>query len=470
VTAPRPIARRGRIFRTPQPRTDAPSKETRDQPLFAGIEWTPAYAAFLVYIFNIITYRLPVGTGTVTMAAALLTLPLEKRPLRIPAVVGWTIALLGWGVVGWTATNYPDIVWARLVEFSKIVGVMFVAVNVLTTRARLRFFLLVFLGYFAFYPVRGALIAYFFYGGGTGGRAAWNYAYENPNDLAGMCLLVFSLSVGMLVTDRRLWIRACALAGAIVLPLVILLTQSRGAFVALLAVGGVMVKGYWRQGRMLLWGGLAVVFLAFVAPDSVWQRLGTLKDVTNEKNAAQASDEGSARQRMEIWKVAATIFAESPVTGVGLGAYSKEHYIVSQRPVFDPTALGARDTHSTYLNLLAEAGLPGLLFFLTVIGATILDAERTRRRAAAVRPAAARQLFYLELGLFGYLVAGIWGSYGQLVLTYLYLALIYATVQVLKEELAPAGAPLLPRGMREPRATAQLTPAAAPAAVRRRRR
>jgi probable O-glycosylation ligase (exosortase A-associated) len=445
------------MFRTPQPRTDAPSVETRDRPLLAGLEWTPAYAAFLVYIFTIITYRLPAGTGTVTMAVALLTLPLEKGRLRIPAVVAWTIALLAWGVIGWTATSYPDVVWARLVDFSKIVGVMLVAVNVLTTRARLRFFLLAFLGYFAFYPVRGALIAYFFYGGGTGGRAAWNYAYENPNDLAGMCLLVFSLSVGMLVTDRRLWIRACALAGAIVLPLVILLTQSRGAFVALLAVGGMVVKGYWRQGKMLLWGGLAVVFLAFIAPDSVWHRLGTLKDVTNEESAAQANDEGSARQRLEIWKVAATIFVENPVTGVGLGAYPKEHYITAQRPVFDPTAQGARDTHSTYLNLLAETGLPGLLFFFAVVGTTVLAAERARRRAAATRPAASRQIFYLELGLFGFLVAGIWGTYGQLVLTYLYMALVYAMAQVLKQELAPAAAP----ARRQPAATARLTPAAA---------
>lgn len=464
-----PIARRGRMVPRPEPRADAPTAEMRDRPLFAGIEWTPAYAAFLIYIFTIITYQMPPNTGTVTMAAALLTLPLEKRALRLPPPVCWAIAFLGWAVIGWTATDYPDIVWDRLIEFAKIVGVMLVAVNVLTTRPRLRFFLLAFLGYFALYPVRGALVTYFTVGGGVDGRAAWNFAYENPNDLAGMCLLVFSLSAGMLTTDRRLWIRACALAGAIVLPLVILLTQSRGAFIALLAVGGVMVKGYWRQARMLLLGGLAVVFLAFVAPDSVWQRLGTLKDVTNEESAAQASDEGSARQRMEIWKVAATIFAENPVTGVGLGAYSKEHYVVAQRPAFNPTAQGPRDTHSTYLNLMAEAGLPGLLFFFAVIGATVLDAERTRRRAATVRPAAARQLFYLELGLFGYLVAGVWGTYGQLVLTYLHLALIYATAQVVKGELAPPAAPLLRRGMREPRATARLAPAAAPAAAIRRR-
>lgn len=436
-------------MRPPPPaRTAAPSAETRDQPLLAGLEWTPAYAAFLLYVLNIITYRLPAGTGTVTMAAALLTLPLERRPLRLPPVVGWTIALLAWAFIGWTTTSYPDVVWDRMIEFAKIVGVMLVAVNVLTTRARLRFFMLAFLGFFAFYPVRGALITYFSYGGGPGGRAAWNYAYENPNDLAGMCLLVFSLSVGMLVTDRRLWIRACALAGAIALPLVILLTQSRGAFVAMLAVAAVMLKGYWRRGKMLIWGAAGVLLMVFFTPDSAWKRFGTLKDVTTEAQAAQAADEGSARQRLEIWKVASTIAAENPLTGVGMGAYPMVHYVTAQRPVFDPTAMGARDTHSTYLNLAAETGIPGLLLFFAVVGVSVLHAERTRRRAAAIRPAAARQLFYLELGLLGYLVAGIWGSYGQLVLTYLHVALIHAAAQVLEDELSPPAAPLRRRPAR----------------------
>jgi hypothetical protein len=97
--------------------------------------------------------------------------------------------------------------------------------------------------------------------------------------------------------------------------------------------------------------------------------------------------------------------------------------------------------------------------FLTVIGATVLDAERTRRRAKLRNPAGAMQLFYMELGLLGYLVAGIWGTYGQLVLTYLHIAIIYATTQILKEERPPVALAVPRRGM-------QPTPRSTPAAVR----
>jgi O-antigen ligase len=412
----------------------APSFRLRDLPLLGSVDWSLSYVAFLAYIFAIVTYRLPIGTGA--MVTALVALPLEKRPLRFPPVLGWTLALLGWAWLGWTTTDYPGVVYDTVVEFTKVAGIILVAVNVLTSRARLRLFLVLFLGFFAFYPARGTLIAYFFYGGGVEGRAAWNYAYANPNDLGGMCLLMTALAAGVFVADRALWIRVCAFAGILLLPFVILLTASRGAFIALAACAAFALRGYLRKPRILAIGAAAIAMLAFLAPHSVWVRLGTISDVTSESAAAKANDEGSARQRLEIWKVARTIVAENPVTGVGLGAYPDAHFAYAQRPNFDPTAMGHRDTHSTYLSIAAQTGVPGLLIFLALVGTTVADAERTRRRMRLAAPRLALQLQYMELGLLGYLVAGIWGSYGFLVLTYLYVSLIYVTTELLKAESA----------------------------------
>ncbi|HEY2067199.1 MAG TPA: hypothetical protein VGG84_14695, partial [Gemmatimonadaceae bacterium] len=116
-------------------RTRATPARSDDAGLFAGIAWTPAYLAFIVYVFAITTYRVPVGTGTAAMSVALITLPMERRPWRFPATLAWTVALLGWALFGWTTSNYQDAVWDRIVEFSKIVGVVLVAVNVLNSRA-----------------------------------------------------------------------------------------------------------------------------------------------------------------------------------------------------------------------------------------------------------------------------------------------------------------------------------------------
>lgn len=407
--------------------------------LFRSVEWSPAYIAFLVYIFVITTYRLQLGTAS--MVVALVLLPLERRPLRFPPVVLWMVAFLGWAFLGWGGSPFPDVVWKSVNELAKICGVMFVAVNVLSSRARLRFFLLAFLGFFAFYPVRGSLFAYFIYGGTVAGRAAWNYIYNNPNDLAALCLLPLALAAGMLVTERERWIRYCAAAGAVALPFVIFLTESRGAFIALAAFAFVVLKGQkQRRGKILLAAGLVAVTVVLFAPASLWKRLGTLSSVTNEQSAATVDDDMSARQRLELWKVARLIAKENPITGVGLGAYKDAHYVYAQRPEFDPIALGHRDPHSTYFSILAETGVVGFILFFGMVGTVVRDAERTRRRARLTQPALAIQLYYMEIGLFGYFVAGIWGSFQLMVLTYVYFAIIAATTQLLKAEL-PAATP-----------------------------
>ena len=431
--------------RLPVSKAEAPvlqgSADTPHASLFKGVQWSPSYVAFLVYIFVITTYRVQLGTAS--MVTALVLLPLERRHLRLPPPVIWAIAFLGWAFVGWGSSAYPNVVWPQVNELAKICGVMLVAVNVLTTRARLRFFLLAFLGFFAFYPVRGSLFAYFIYGGTVQGRAAWNYIYNNPNDLAALCLLPLALAAGMLFTERQRWIRYCAAAGAIALPFVILLTESRGAFIALVVFAIVIVRGQKkRRGAILLTTLVVGVAVFLFAPASLWKRLGTISDVTNEQSAAKVDDDMSARQRLELWKVARTIAMENPVTGVGLGAYKDAHYIYAQRPIFDPLAMGRRDPHSTYLSLLAETGVVGFVLFFTLVATTVRDAELTRRRAKLTHPARATQIYYLEVGLFGYFVAGIWGSFSMMVLTYVYLAVIYSTTQILKAELSPQSAPL----------------------------
>ena len=147
----------------------------------------------------------------------------------------------------------------------------------------------------------------------------------------------------------------------------------------------------------------------------------------------------------EIWKVARTIIAEHPVTGVGLGAYSMEHAVVSQRPQFRPTAHGRRDAHSTYLSVMAETGVPGFLLFVAVVAATVRYAERVRRRLRDAAPGHAQQLLYLQLGLLAFFVAATWGSYANLNMLYLHLVLIWASARALDAEATAAGVAPAPR-------------------------
>jgi O-antigen ligase len=286
---------------------------------------------------------------------------------------------------------------------------------------------------FVLYPIRGTLLNYLS-GETLQGRAIWNSIYSNPNDLAGLCILQLALALGMLEVEQQRWVKVLTIATALILPLIILLTQSRGAFIALVVFGILVARTHARSGRKAALMGAAVIALIFLTPDAVWKRLGTIGHSNSMDDKQMTEADVSALQRREILRVAQAIIVANPITGVGVGAYGNAHYVYAQSPRFDPIARGHRDTHNTYLNLMAETGLVGFLCFAALVFVTLREAHRTRKRLRATRPRLASQLLYFEVGAYGYLIAGIWGSYGQLVVTYFYFAILYSAARLLATE------------------------------------
>ncbi len=369
------------------------------------------------------------------MIATAIGLVISGVRWRVPAAMWWMLAFGMWAVVGLSSTAYGPVVKLALQDFGKVLVIAFAAMNLLRTRAQLRLFLLVFLGAFALYPVRGALFNYFLYGSTMMGRALWNKAYANPNDLAAYCLPQLGFAVGLIYTERSRALRLAAMAGALLLPFLMLLTQSRGGFLGLLVFLIFLLANQRRRLRTALLVGVGGLVVASAAPDSVWKRFSGLTKVTNTDDLGEVDSEGSAVQRYEIWKVARAIIADHPVGGVGLGAYPYAHFVYAQSSRFKKTAQGYRDTHSTYLHLLAETGFVGLGLFVMIVLSTLYHAERIRRRAPAALRSEAMQLFFAEIGFVAFLVAGVFGSFGTISFTYLYLAVIFSCAEVLRREI-----------------------------------
>lgn len=402
----------------------------------AGVQWSASYAGFLLYVGVMTTYQL--GIGDVAMAVALLALPFERGRFRFPAMLGLMGAMLGWAAFGYLGTSYPHLVREELITFGKLWLIVLVAVNVLNSGPRIRLFLVFWLACYVLYPVRGTLVNYFIGGYSTFGRALWNFIYANPNDLAALTLLHLSIAAGLFVTEGYRWTRRATLVSLFLLPLVMLLTQSRGAFLGLAAFTLLALAGQ-KKKRVKSFALAAVICLvgAMFVPSSAWERLGGVGEIIGGTEAIDGMDEeGSAEQRWAIWKTAGIIIADNPVTGVGWGAYPEANaaYAVFDGP--ESTNVGKRDTHSTYLNVLAEIGWPGLMLFLGLIAAAILPADRVRRQIRDVLPERSRQLRFLELGMLGFLLAGVFGSYGRLSFLYLHLVLIWATADVLRTQFA----------------------------------
>jgi O-antigen ligase len=417
------------------------------------VRWTIAFVAFLGYIFAITTYRLPIGN--LAMLVGLAGIAFQTDRFRFPQLLIWFGVFLLWCAIGYVRTPYPAPVWDKLIDLVKLWTVILVAVNALRSRGHIRFFSVFFLGCFALYPLRGAFFNYFFYGSTLFGRAIWNYVYSNPNDLAALAILQLAMVAALLSLERPGWVKRAAQVGVVLLPLLVLMTQSRGGFIALALFSICCIVGQWSQLRRVLDPArrlrlvltlLAVtVAVAFFAPNGVWERVSGLQHLTTTGQLDQVDQEGSARQRFEIWRVANKIIRENPLTGIGVGAYPLAHAVYARGEEFDPTAAGTRDTHSTYLNVLAETGVPGGIAFFGVVLSVALGAERTRRQCKRRAPRLALPLFFLEIGLVAFLAAAVFDSFVSTSFLYIHLALLWATAEWTRHELLRQERGLPPR-------------------------
>jgi putative inorganic carbon (HCO3(-)) transporter len=400
-----------------------------------GVQWTPTVAGFLLYLLVITSLRLPLGEASIGVALG--GLLLQRGGVRFPAYLGWLTAFGVWTLVAGLQTDYPDLVQPQLVGLLKLCLIILVAANAMQTRAQMRLFMVFFLGCFALWPLRGAMFNFFIYHNDVQGRAIWNQLYGNPNDLGAIALLQLSMAVALLQSEPKGWVRWSAVLGVVFIPMLILMTQSRGVFLGLLVFIAITLAGHRRRLRLLFRLGVIVLLLAAIAPSGVWERVGTLRHATSTTTLDEVDGaEGSARQRYEIWRVAGNIIRDHPLTGVGLGAYKPNHEQYALKPEFNPTAQGGRDTHSLYLNVLAETGYPGLALYLAMLLTVLIGAERTRRRCRGVLDTAARQLLLLEAGLVAFLASATFGSLPYLPHFLLHLVLLYGMSVMYRKQLS----------------------------------
>jgi putative inorganic carbon (HCO3(-)) transporter len=390
--------------------------------LFAGVRFTPSFLALLYYTFGILTYHAP-GTR-IAMIVALVMLTLEISTLRWNAAQTWIFAFVGWGYVSalMGAGAAPEAMIGAE-DLLKLGVISFVIYNAVRTPEQLRFYVAFLIGSFLIYPVRGAFLNYL--GGySTFGRAIWNNAYGNPNDLAAFCLLFLSLCLAYVYIGRsKLW-RLGALGASALITLLLFLTQSRGGILALAAsvILGLMVLR--QRGRAI--GVVSILFLLSLpfVPDSAWERLRGLRNVSTQRGMKNVDREGSAQQRYQVLQVALQISREHPLFGVGPKMYPTTSVEYGRRLIGQyPLARNVRDPHNTYLRLTTELGLPGLVLFLCMVG-TVLRLTWIRGAELLARGEPSAQVYRLIcLGIVAYLLAGLFGSLPYVNMLYVLLAL-----------------------------------------------
>ncbi len=397
--------------------------------LLTGVEWTPALIAFMYYYFVVITYYLP--GADIAIVASVLLLGLQISTLRVGRALGFFGAFVVWAWVAYLTSPNRDQAFDETWILTKLWVVVFVAFNVLRTRAQVRMFMAFAALCWVFFPLRGATVNYFI-GNTVFGRAVWNKTYNNPNDLAAFALMFLSVIVALAFASRSRLVRwASSLASLLTVGLVFF-TQSRGALLALGVVTVIVVATTVRNPKTLLRVAVLLGLSAFFAPKQVWTRLSGLSNVSVEGGMKGVDREGSAEQRYQILGIALRIAQDHPISGVGAGTYqiTHEQYARDLHGEF-PTAGGKKDAHNTYAHAAAELGIVGLAIFLSNCFVNMLVAfKRSRRYQTNDR----QVIRALAIGLLAYMLAGIFASLEYINALYLHLALLECTL------LAYAGA------------------------------
>jgi hypothetical protein len=348
--------------------------------------------------------------------AALVTLVAVLRMPQTPQRPGWLTSAAAWYLLLMSVWMWIQNAWAispvdhldASLLFTKYLVLFILMYRLLDTESSIWQFLrahvlgCVYLGWLALMaPDSGRL-------DGVGGPGI-----AEANALA-MHSGTAAFAAAALLFHGPAWSRAM---GLLSLPLIlntIIQTESRGGFLAIAASGLVFL--YFMPSRARRYGialGVAgMVALLPAVPASFWERISTVRDVTQE----EAEVDMSTRSRLALMEAQIQMFTRYPHGAGHRGtAYLSPQYLSDEYLTFadnDPTKQRLRSSHNTFLTVLVEQGVPGVILVATVL-LWIARTLRTVRRSLLATPSPGLQLLSATTAatLSVVLIAGLFTDY-----------------------------------------------------------
>ena len=210
----------------------------------------------------------------------------------------------------------------------------------------------------------------------------------DANDLGLMTALSIPVSYYLFIQSRGKIVWAYRLQ-LILAGTTIVLTASRGATLAGIVALSVVPFTHSRlTGRqkiaVLLTLTLVVSGVLLFAPETSWERLSTVPSEFAR---------GTLTGRTLIWGAGWELFREHPFLGVGANAFRITVSRVLREPIRldDPTS-PAPPAHNTFLSVLVEQGILGLVVFCSLLGCLMLSMR--------VMPAPSKQMWSVCLAVW----------------------------------------------------------------------
>jgi O-antigen ligase len=244
----------------------------------------------------------------------------------------------------------------------------------------------------------------------------------NPDYFGLRLILPIALAVAAFLTARGWLGRLVSFCALAITVLALLLTMSRAALlslVVLIIVFLVRLRLYRRLLPVIVLGSLLLAAM----PATFFQRI------------QEAGKTGGAG-RLDIWEAGLEMFKHYPLVGTGLGNFL---VVYPQYAGFSPKFHGfVRSPHNTYLNVLVDLGILGLVLFLIAIVTQIREASDSRKRSQDSRVwVVAGEASFYSLLLYAFFVDLIWDKSFWLAGIFLAFA-IMVQKRTIDQPLSPA--------------------------------
>ena len=354
--------------------------------------------------------------------ATVISLFFSKDKLKLPshpAVISLILLTLWMAVTTIFAIN-PDDSWMDLKRNFKIQAMTLVAVSALRERRQIELFLLVNALSLGFYGLKGGIFTILT----GGGQRVWGPPggfIEGNNEVGLALVIVIPMMNYLREVATRKWIRISLALLMLFTAVAVLGTQSRGAFLAISAMGVVLWLRSKEKAKVAIAIGAIGLVLTQFMPSSWEERMQTI---------GAYNQDGSAMGRINAWQMA-THLANDRFLGGGFWIYTPEIF-ARYAPVPDDI----HAAHSIYFQVLGEHGYVGLILFLLVGFFSYRTAVRIRR--ATQRSAQLRWLYQLagmmQVSMIGYAVGGAFLSLAYFDLPYNVMVILVACERWLQEK------------------------------------
>ena len=360
--------------------------------------------------------------------ATVLGAVLNREPRKLPMTpVTWSLlAFIAWMCLTSAFALYPDQIGEMFSKVMKIQFMLFVTLLLLRTRRHIDLFVWVIVVSLGFFGIKGGIYTITTGGSGRVFGPEGSFIAGN-NELALALTMVIPLMYYLRLLATSAWMRWGWSAAMVLTALCILGSQSRGALLAIAAMGLYL----WRHSERKILFGIVIVVVAVALVGfmpSTWdERMGTI---------ATYEQDNSAMGRINAWHMAFNL-ASDRFLGGGFEVATPELFAK-----YAPDPRVPRAAHSIYFQVLGEHGFVGLGLFLLFWALTWRTATWISRNAALVEDMrwAERLASMVQVSLVGFFVGGAFLSLAYFDLPYDLMVIVVLLRVVVSDRLKASSA------------------------------